>query len=813
MFERSTYTERFDEVLGEVLTSTHTIGHGEPQGPTPPRLINVRTLQIEIFHEDSPPYSILSHTWDIGEVSLQEWEAGDPETVTLKKGYAKVVDACKQAQRNGFAYLWADTCCIDKTNSSELAETIQYVDGTPALVTEKKHADYVSARRVRQFSRSRWFERGWTLQELIAPRKVVFYKKDWTLLGYLEDMVPTVSEITHVPQDVLRHEKKVSDCTFAQRLSWASCRRTKRILDVVMLPHYGEGFRAFVRLQKVLLLEGGLSVLAWESPLHKYDLGCFSDNYTAEHSAFLLAPEVSCFQESGDIEADSSSRTTAEYSFTNIGLSGYFPVILRPTAVNEHIFIPLHCYRKGKPHEILALSLRATQANPGRGGGVECCVSPTKHSSARDPYITRLAGLETHQQSLMLNITIRYSPRNDTLSPSDISRSSIDNEPENTTIERARNGWNEESPLPVMRPDDRTDAVPALVRGPTLFAGDLYTAIGHSLVAFIGAAIGSTTDLQIPGSEHDSGLSSTPGSNPLSALHSQSVVAERVPKFLSCNGKSSRRNTSADLLAGPVADACTALAEARDFDCLERCTGAHDHRRTTLRAIGLPQPRGESTQMSGHVPVVTGTASTNTMAVQKPASNIYWPSDENIYTGRYVPKRAPGKQSSNDESGTQAEPIRITAGGLEELHQRSRDDYVKVRPVHEIIKVALNSVVHPTSMDDLLLQFEDVWKEVASSRPRTAASIASVLQSDGQRVDTVRHMMRLLTQRGCSHAQAVDDVTEHLAAVGCERVSIMQWIVAALLPQDAAASVANETLSEGDFSDHSDSEAGCPVDM
>src|ERR1700738_366061 len=86
------------------------------------RLLHTQTLKLhEFFGADIPPYAILSHTWDEGEVSFQEWQSGDGN---LKAGYDKVRRCCQMAASDGFPYVWVDTCCIDKTSSSELSEAI-----------------------------------------------------------------------------------------------------------------------------------------------------------------------------------------------------------------------------------------------------------------------------------------------------------------------------------------------------------------------------------------------------------------------------------------------------------------------------------------------------------------------------------------------------------------------------------------------------------------------------------------------------------------------------------------------------------------
>ena len=81
------------------------------------RLINVATLQLEEFMGTQiPPYTILSHTWGLEEVTLQELP--NLQTATLKTGFSKIAETCEQARRIGIGYVWVDTCCIDKTSSA-----------------------------------------------------------------------------------------------------------------------------------------------------------------------------------------------------------------------------------------------------------------------------------------------------------------------------------------------------------------------------------------------------------------------------------------------------------------------------------------------------------------------------------------------------------------------------------------------------------------------------------------------------------------------------------------------------------------------
>ena len=66
-------------------------------------------------------YAILSHTWTADEVIYEDLANGNAPS---RGAYLKVVYACEQALRDGYDYIWIDTCCIDKRSSAELSESI-----------------------------------------------------------------------------------------------------------------------------------------------------------------------------------------------------------------------------------------------------------------------------------------------------------------------------------------------------------------------------------------------------------------------------------------------------------------------------------------------------------------------------------------------------------------------------------------------------------------------------------------------------------------------------------------------------------------
>ena len=247
------------------------------------RLINTQTFELKDFGPRPPLYAILSHTWREEEVTFQDMS--DLPEARKKKGFAKIERCCRQALRDGFDWAWVDTCCIDKTSSAELSETINSMyqwyeramkcyaffddvflrPGDPKLAAMER-PDGPGNQSLfeaigRSFRYSRWWTRGWTLQELIAPLDVEFYNFDWERLTSKRACKSFIKFFTGIALSVLDHSAALSSICAAERISWASSRRTTReedmaycllgILDVNMPLLYGEGGRrAFQRLQE-----------------------------------------------------------------------------------------------------------------------------------------------------------------------------------------------------------------------------------------------------------------------------------------------------------------------------------------------------------------------------------------------------------------------------------------------------------------------------------------------------------------------------------------------------------------------------------
>lgn len=210
--------------------------------------------------EEIPKYAVLSHTWSLEEqeVTFEDIKNG---TGTKKEGYAKLRFCCQQAKQDGLEYFWVDTCCINKSDSTELNEAIKsmfrwYSRAEKCYaflsdVTTRKHGRNETDREWQsQFRASKWHRRGWTLQELLAPRKVEFWSRDHVKLGDKSSMEQVLHEITSIPYAALRGVHLSSfDPTSIK--AWSFGRETlleedqayclMGLFDVSIPPIYGEG--------------------------------------------------------------------------------------------------------------------------------------------------------------------------------------------------------------------------------------------------------------------------------------------------------------------------------------------------------------------------------------------------------------------------------------------------------------------------------------------------------------------------------------------------------------------------------------------
>ncbi|KAI7291573.1 hypothetical protein KC343_g104 [Hortaea werneckii] len=229
------------------------------------------SLTEDLDEDDIPPYAILSHTWDSNEEEVTYKDLVDG-TAKAKSGYRKILFCQERASHDGQTYSWVDTCCIDKTNHVELNTALTsmfdwYAKATKCYVylSDVERGLFGTAKGCNvdwrsQFRNCGWLTRGWTLQELLAPRVVEFYDQTGTLLGDKTSLEEDICEVTGIPVAALQG-RPLTSYSIEERLAWQRNRRTKKPEDVAyslsgicgvsMILVYGEGRdRAMARLRK-----------------------------------------------------------------------------------------------------------------------------------------------------------------------------------------------------------------------------------------------------------------------------------------------------------------------------------------------------------------------------------------------------------------------------------------------------------------------------------------------------------------------------------------------------------------------------------
>ena len=314
------------------------------------RLLNIRGSSPRLENAGETPkvsYITFSHTWLDPEPSGKQKEILlddlDNRKEWMKKpaGAAKVTGACEAARRwfeqskkrdpemQAIDHIWIDSCCIDQKHPAEVSASINsmyrwYQKAEVCLVylSDIKRPEGGAP----DLSESRWFTRGWTLQELVASKTLEFYDMDWQPLGNDTELRDHLSSITGIDRAILAHKQIVSKVSIAQRMSWASGRGTRRdedmayclmgLFGVQMPPLYGEGLEsAFRRLQEeIIKYSDDPSVFAWQ------------DDSMMSGQNGLLARSPACFQSTGMYAHKPNRLNNEPYVMTNKGISISLPL-------------------------------------------------------------------------------------------------------------------------------------------------------------------------------------------------------------------------------------------------------------------------------------------------------------------------------------------------------------------------------------------------------------------------------------------------------------------------------------------------------
>ncbi|KAI4121737.1 MAG: hypothetical protein LQ338_006193 [Usnochroma carphineum] len=355
----------------------------------PARLINTLTYALH-KNVPSPEYAILSHKWVEPEVTFQQLDSTEWRTINLKsQPMKKIRDACEKARgrRPPIQWLWVDTCCIDKTNSVELASALnsmfEWYFGAAVCYGYLYDVEWVASSRQiskstdlkRPGKESAWFERGWTLQELLAPRYMEFYDADWNFMDTRKNLADLLRERTGIAEQYLTGASNFKVACVATKMSWMAGRTTTAVEDIAysmlglfnitMDIRYGEGAKAFMRLQRTLI-ESSIdeSLFAWTTPTS--GLTCYQGlgkvpKFSPTHWG-LLAPSPDCFSKSRDLVVLPDlhvARLAGGYRMTQQGVVFEMPFASEVTnflgLARTKVTLGLNCWRygpNGKPYNI-----------------------------------------------------------------------------------------------------------------------------------------------------------------------------------------------------------------------------------------------------------------------------------------------------------------------------------------------------------------------------------------------------------------------------------------------------------------------------
>lgn len=279
-------------------------------------LLNIRTRRLESYFNDLqvPPYYILSHVWGADEVTYQDVRDSPSSALEHRRGWQKIVGFCEMLiaserwlqSHNSFkrlvSHVWVDTCCINKDSSAELSEAINsmyawYSRAVACIV----YLEDVSTPAIRNFRVSKWFTRGWTLQELLSPEEVHFYTRSWQHIGDRFGLGDVICERTGVHPKFLERDE-IWRASIAEKMSWAAKRQTTRSEDIayclmglfgINMPLlYGEGGEnAFIRLQEEILKEStDESIFAWDATGEPDGAGMLATHPARFHHGASIVP-------------------------------------------------------------------------------------------------------------------------------------------------------------------------------------------------------------------------------------------------------------------------------------------------------------------------------------------------------------------------------------------------------------------------------------------------------------------------------------------------------------------------------------------
>ncbi|EMD88488.1 hypothetical protein COCHEDRAFT_1226696 [Bipolaris maydis C5] len=306
-----------------------------------------RLILTDFRGKPIPPYAILSHRWGDSEILIEDIFNGNYKK--KEEGYQKLRFCAEQAAQDGLQYFWIDTCCIDRWNNSERSKAINsmfqwyknavrcYVFLSDVSASTSTSIGSVLCRDWNvSLRRSKWFTRGWTLQELIAPASVEFFSCEGQRIGDKTSLDQLLHSITGIPLAALRNYP-LNQFSISERMRWVSGRETTETEDMVycllgllgvsMPATYGEGREnALERLQaevegagrapSIIPFARNKSFMGRELQLAKLEAKLFSNTQTTLTLA-IVGPSGTGKSQLA-LEVDASDKDSLDQSYTSV---------------------------------------------------------------------------------------------------------------------------------------------------------------------------------------------------------------------------------------------------------------------------------------------------------------------------------------------------------------------------------------------------------------------------------------------------------------------------------------------------------------
>lgn len=304
-------------------------------------------LRLEDFADAkaAPDYAILSHRWGQCEVTYQDLQRPDfaPLDDAQNLSWSKICNSRNTARHLGFSHIWIDSCCIDQKSSAELSESINsmysWYENAGLCIAYLMDDDGTES----SFEKSVWWTRGWTLQELIAPKELLFYSSDWKPRHTRFQKASLIEKMTGISSVILEKpsRKALRELSVATKLSWATRRETAKeedqaysllgLFEIHMATLYGEGrHNALWRLQmEIYHRTSDHTLFAWD----RYTASQLVSNILASQLKDfedLKLLHKTTYQDLG-LDVNQATRVTHAYSASSHGLCVQFLYIPKST--------------------------------------------------------------------------------------------------------------------------------------------------------------------------------------------------------------------------------------------------------------------------------------------------------------------------------------------------------------------------------------------------------------------------------------------------------------------------------------------------